>query len=437
MVVDSGCVSRPEYASVYLPQISVGSTNQAGEHGTMVSGAVHASPGGASHLSWLVCYDVLGLGVTADALYESDVLAAGIGYRVGLSSVKTMAWAPYYGPLSNEAIHPLSPSLWAAIREAEEAGTLLVFSAGNRYEGRYAYSPMLNGFASAPTTVVVNSFSPHDLSLVHSCACILLSAPSGYETQASDVVVFNGTSSSAPLVSATALRILAEAGQNGGEPLLPMQVRRILIRSAVRPTEGEASGKWLRNAAGLWHSPLWGFGVPDLGAAEELARKWTSHKETEFGYTADHAEVRQQMVCSPAADGSRDTVCTFEVPHFYSSLRAEEVGMNVTALTVEELAPLSISLSSPSGTIVRMMESGIGNDVVQIASVWVLSTPAFHGEEMAGTWECRFEGSSPAGLVMGGVDLVASGYRFNDGGGQGSRGSSCCASDPSTCCRRR
>ena len=178
-------------------------------------------------------------------------------------------------------------------------GGIIVFANGNG--GRFDNSND-DGFASHPTTIAVGAIGDDNRHTPYSepGSCIDVVAPSdggirgivtadligdsGYAS-GNFTNTFGGTSASAPVVAGV-IALMLDARPD----LRAVDVRHILIETA-RPIHVDDMN-WIRNSAGWWFNPWYGFGIVDARHAVSTALVWSIPTEPQvemcsenwFGY---------------------------------------------------------------------------------------------------------------------------------------------------------
>lgn len=210
---------------------------------------------------------------------------------------------------------------------------------------------------------------------------------------------FNGTSSSAPMMSG-AIALILEANP----ALTWREVKDILARTAVQVdaalpavsvtlgTGGsyEAEQGWITNAATptpfKFHN-WYGFGAVDVNAAVALAKTYTSGSLGAFANTGwiDSGTLNTVI----ADDNTAGVSVPLAVPLVGTSGIVETVQLKVSTSSTNGWAgDLGIELTSPSGTksILKNIKDGFAsNNLVGM----VLASNAFYGETGTGTWTAK------------------------------------------------
>jgi hypothetical protein len=200
---------------------------------------------------------------------------------------------------------------------------------------------------------------------------------------------FNGTSASAPIVSAI-VALMLEVNPN----LKWHDVKTILAKTARKTSIDEhdlniqingegyiAEYGWQTNTAGFHFSNYYGFGLVDADRAIDLAKNFVP---TQGLLTSDWIEslLLNQSVPDFNAEGI-NSVLDISIDKI---IHAVQVKVNIKHPYVGDLA---LQLTSPSGmkSILLNMNNGFGYD--QDLDNYILISNAFLGESTAGLWELK------------------------------------------------
>lgn len=208
------------------------------------------------------------------------------------------------------------------------------------------------------------------------------------------ISTFNGTSSSAPMVTGAVATILSENSE-----LSWRDVKHILASTARRLHEGIlpvriafGGGRphtfrngWTENEAGHWFHNWYGFGAVDLDAAVEMARTYPTDLLGELEESSWTTMTETLSIPDFNSDGISSTLLV-------SGLGA---GASIEAVVVhvlgshEFLPDLSLTLTSPAETESILNPSF--NDALAGDSQlnWELLSNAFYGESPNGTWKLK------------------------------------------------
>lgn len=288
-------------------------------------------------------------------------------------------------------------------------GAIYIWAAGNGGSSNAGDSCAYDGYASHPNVISVGAVTYDGLQAVYSesCPALFICAPSsgaGRSIVAADISGrrgttagdcrndFGGTSAAAPFVAGVASLILS-----ANPSLKSGDVARILATSAHRINTRDSS--WTRNAAGIWHSDKYGFGLVDADAAVLLASD----------YTLSNNEIDTEWKSSPASTCcsslSIDGTCAYsqafpcQIPDNSPSThkliescilvdRENSIILErvyaVVSVTHQRRGDVEFKLVSPSGTSSTFVHRRFdrGGEFRQ----WPLASLKYWGEQSAGKW---------------------------------------------------
>jgi subtilisin family serine protease len=291
-------------------------------------------------------------------------------------------------------------------------GNIFVWAAGNGrgfyYQGTFypLYDNVnADGYANSRYVIAVSAVGPDGKQSYYSepGAPILVTAPSnarynnafygitttdslgtdGYNmssnpSQASDCTdQFGGTSSATPLVSGV-VALMLQANSNLGW----RDVQHILAKSAQKndPTDAD----WAQNGAGRWVNHKYGFGRVDAAAAVNLAQTWTN-VGAELSATTGMLNVNQVIPQKATGDG---LVAQTTIADNLSVEHVEVILSNTdNPPQYSHRGEYEIVLTSPSGTVSRLMEVRPNDDNNLLYSNWTFSSVHHWGEHSAGVWK--------------------------------------------------
>lgn len=224
----------------------------------------------------------------ADNVFTSDSFATSLAE---LSTFGNVVVSNSWGPADDGRVDgPMHRDLYSEVDGAMRSfyatargglGGIIVFANGNG--GRFDNSND-DGFASHPATIAVGAVGDDNRRTPYTepGACVDVVAPSdggirgivtadligepGYAS-GNFTNSFGGTSASAPVVAGV-IALMLDARPD----LRAVDVRHILVETARRVHVDETS--WVRNGAGRWFSPWYGFGMVDAQSAVSSALVW-------------------------------------------------------------------------------------------------------------------------------------------------------------------
>ena len=347
--------------------------------------------------------NLCGTGVAPGAtLYPVRLLEPGVGLT-STHKAEAMLYAPagHVAVVSNSwgpndhipMVNQLDTVLLATFATLYARNTTLIFASGN---GREFQDHMaLDGYASNRYTIAVGAVGPDGRAAYYTeSGGVAVSAPSSnkeYGVTAAEpgglcTDEFGGTSAAAPQIAGM-VALMASVAPN----LTPTDVLDILVRSAALNMRGVSRIEPMnRNAAGLYYSTLVGFGIPDAAIAVEMARNRTARwvaRDVSTPLSLPHPLAMYGSTTMDAVVAQNGTVVW----------AAAVLGMEFGDCSLARVH--SVSLMSPSGTIVQVFEP-TGTWTVRSVLQLEMPTRAFHGEHSAGKWTVRLTHTcSPSVLV--------------------------------------
>jgi kexin len=367
-----------------------------------------------------------GIRLISEPVSDSDEARA-LSFSMGTVDVYSCSWGP---PDDGTILDAPGPLATAAIDAAANdgrrtgAGCAFVWAAGNGGSVYTGDTCGHDGYAGNQNVIAVGAISHSGVaaSYSESCPSMFVCAPSsgdGWSIATSDVTGyrgatstdcrndFGGTSAAAPFV-AGAIALLFSANPD----LSSRDAYRILAATA-RVIDREDSS-WKRNAAGVWHSDRYGFGLVDVDAAVVLGMDWSvdrRREEVEWSSSIPASACcivdLPSMGCRVAGEsipypcdipdkskGKNYAITSSVVVHPHeanpSSCRrsAERVIAIVTA-THAKRGDLQFTLVSPSGS--TSVFKGRSRDRGTSYSMWNFTSVSHWGEDPVGEWKLIVE----------------------------------------------
>lgn len=213
-----------------------------------------------------------------------------------------------------------------------------------------------------------------------------------WNPQCDYTAAMNGTSAAAPTVTGVVALML------GVNPDLTWRdIRHILMRTARRVDAAQApvvldlnghdyiaEPGWVRNAAGLWFSNWYGFGLVDAVAAVNAAREATTHLSGEMGSSGWIDDLPGDTLAIPVADAAGLTRTLAA-----GARTIEMVQLRLALSGDASLGDLGIELISPSGTRSVLMNAHNAFQKTTVATQLTLASNAFNEESAQGVWTLR------------------------------------------------
>ena len=413
-VVDDGLAwtnpdLRPHYSSEFSGNYNSRFTSDANDpfprseydaHGTAAAGIAAAA--GANGTPFVVeggnpaCgfgtdpdADLAGVRLISEAVSDATEARA-LAHKFENVSVYSCSWGPSDDGTRLEGPGPLTVAAieHSALHGRNGLGSVYVWAGGNGYQN--GDSCAYDGYASNPNVIAVAAAAHTGIAASYSeaCASIMVSAPSsgsGYSitttsTDPSCRSDFGGTSAAAPFVAGVVALVLR------ANPLLTAKdVARVLVSTARVPPVITAS-EWTRNAAGIFYSPRYGFGLVNADRAMQLAATMTP--------TASDRDITLDTVW---VQGTSSKTVRISPPRGLQIL-VERVEVTVTAEHPRR-GQLSFSLTSPSHThadvSARLADTGANYNG------WTFSFLTFWNEAPEGNWTFEMVDTVPRDRYSG------------------------------------
>ncbi|KHK93226.1 S8 family serine peptidase [Novosphingobium malaysiense] len=356
-------------------------------HGTAVAGIISAEAGNA-HGTVGIAPDAKLVGLAID--YQSDDVVGQIVSALRASASLDVVNNSWSFVSNFEDDFNRHPEYCEAIEYAAEhgrngLGTSIVFAAGNAGSGG---ASNYHNFQNSPFTIAVGAVNADGTpaSFTSLGANVLLSAAgsSVYTTTLKDRYAdYDGTSFAAPAVTAT-VGLMLEANPDLGY----RDVQQILAYSAHRGGLSDSANfgdGWRTNGAttfnggGLHFNDAFGYGFLNVHDAVRMAETWTGQRtHANLASASQSIEIDQDLVA-----GSRD----------HASARIE-IGEDIDIEHVQvaldlrwvDTGDLDVYLTSPDGTVVRLVYDLPGHDRAGGLRNFVFDSVASMGERSDGTW---------------------------------------------------
>lgn len=198
---------------------------------------------------------------------------------------------------------------------------------------------------------------------------------------------FGGTSSAAPLVSG-----IIALGKEANPDMDVRMAKHIIVRTSDRvdPDDASSTGKWLKNGAGNWFNPNYGFGKINAGKFVEMAQK-VAYVTQQTSYTTGTQNVNERIKNADAGGTKKTFLITKSelTDSIRQPLEGVEVNLNFTH---PKRGGVAASMTSPSGmqSLLLNSTSHLPESKQDTASVtdfgWTFLSNAFWGESGLGTW---------------------------------------------------
>ena len=198
---------------------------------------------------------------------------------------------------------------------------------------------------------------------------------------------FGGTSSAAPLVSG-----IIALGKEANPDMDVRMAKHILARTSFKidPNDASTTGGWLKNGAGYWYNPNYGFGLIDAGKFVDMATK-VAYVTEQTSYSTGKQTVNEKI--KSINDGGTRKSFALTTTQLKDSIRQPLEGVEILLnFTHPKRGDLLAGIQSPSGMTSCFLNatSYLAADKQDNASVtnfeWTFLSNAFWGENALGTW---------------------------------------------------
>ncbi|MBX7157927.1 MAG: S8 family serine peptidase [Verrucomicrobiae bacterium] len=363
-------------------------------HGTSVAGLAAAKENNNNGVSGVAPEaKLVGLRImSTDENLTDTGEAKAFTWKNDIIQIKNNSWGPveaFIGP-GTQASSALKKS---AIQGRQGLGTIFVWAAGNNEnaDGDTLDNANYDGYANSIYTIAVGGVNalgkvalPYDTepgANLIVCAPTLNITTTDLIGKAGDgpndyIFDFGGTSAATPLVSGV-IALMLEKNPNLGW----RDAQEILIRSAKKVDDRNKD--WINNAAGFHFNHSYGAGLVDAEKAVKLSASW-KNLSPQKSATLDYQKITQ------LPEGNEKEI----VFNIKQNLRVEHVTFTLT-LSHDTLWDLSISLTSPSGTLSQLKQPTINIYESGTHFKWTFMTVHNWGETSQGTWKVSIKDSLP------------------------------------------
>ncbi|KAL7676636.1 hypothetical protein ACOME3_002884 [Neoechinorhynchus agilis] len=297
-----------------------------------------------------------------------------------------------------------------AVQEGRRGlGTIYVWAAGNG--GRHDDDCNCDGYTNSPLSITVNSVTesfkvpPYS----ESCSAALTVAFSGGNFFSDRNIItsdlghectntHSGTSASVPIVAAC-VALALEANPN----LTWRDVQHLIVHSSFRgPLE---SKNWRTNGAGYEFDDFFGFGLLNVNQLVLTAQNWTHVPER-------HSCAVLAVVDNVRIPANRSVVGQMPTMSCNAINSLEHVE-SVFTIDSNRRGGLSISLTSPMGTISNLLRKRVRDMSVSGFYQWPFMSVQFWGENPSGVWTVEIHNGDTKDAFFTQWLAVFHGYRTN------------------------
>ncbi|XP_057332324.1 neuroendocrine convertase 1-like isoform X2 [Microplitis mediator] len=323
-----------------------------------------------------------------DGVVNDRVEGEALGYKQNLIDIYTASWGPADDGKNLEAPGRLaSEALQRGINQGRDGrGNIYVWASGNG--GSKEDDCSCDGYVSSIFTIAVGSASqtgkfpwygeqcPATLATTYSSGAYHDQMIATTDLKNKCTTHHTGTSASAPLAAG----ILALALQVNKELTWRDAQHLVVETSEYSPLRNNPG--WIKNSAGLWFNPRFGFGLMNAYSLVLTASNWTRVPE-KIQCTIKSYESSQNIVYG------KSTILSFNVNKCRDQdsevAFLEHVQIEVT-LTYTIRGALEMYLTSATNTRVKILNRRKLDDSQDGFKNWKFMSVATWGEDPRGTW---------------------------------------------------
>jgi Ca2+-binding RTX toxin-like protein len=208
-----------------------------------------------------------------------------------------------------------------------------------------------------------------------------------------DYTPFDGTSAATPIVSGVVALMLEANARLGLRDV--QEILAVTARQVHADAPGWVATAWGNaNGGGLAFSRDYGFGLVDAAAAVRLAESWTAVRTA-----ANWAEATAVATSGGTPVPGLAFMTSFLLPPgtaHAGGLRINRVELDLK-LEIAGAANVEVTLTSPSGTTVTLARFGTFE---WAPDAWTFTSPAWWGEDSAGSWTLSLSIEAADGFVF-------------------------------------
>ncbi|XP_078812274.1 proprotein convertase subtilisin/kexin type 5 isoform X2 [Oryzias latipes] len=365
------------------------SDNAANYHGTLCAGMIAAAANNSECTVGVSFRARIG-GVRMLAGDVTDIVEAqSLSFRPQYIDIYLASWGPEDDGATVEGPGYLTRlALQNSVQTGRHGrGSVFVGASGNG--GQAGDHCSCDGYSNSIYTISISSTNRHghNPDYLEQCSSTMAAAYGGEETvtlglQQTCRKTLSGTSLSSS-VAAGILALTLEAN-----PLLTWRdIQHIIVRTSK--ADDLAAPDWHRNGAGYRVSHLYGFGLLD---AEGMVKEAESWKQVPPQHECvEDAAIQLSRLIHPGlvlTSEYETKGCSGEAPQHVVYL--EHVVVRVT-ISHSRRGDLSITLTSPSGTVSQMLANRPLDNSTEGFQDWEFMTVHCWGEQSAGKWTLKIK----------------------------------------------
>uniref|UniRef100_A0A3Q1CSD4 Proprotein convertase subtilisin/kexin type 5a n=1 Tax=Amphiprion ocellaris TaxID=80972 RepID=A0A3Q1CSD4_AMPOC len=366
------------------PDPSVNSSNNAANyHGTLCAGIVAAAANNSVCTVGVSFHARIGGIRMLDGDVTDIVEAESLSLRPQYIDIYLAGWGPQDDGATLEGPGPLTRLvLRNGIQTGRRGrGSIFIWASGNG--GRRGDHCSCDGYSSSIYTISISSSTQRGSQpdYLERCSSTLAAAYSGGETE--EMVTLGPQQSCSKVRSGTSLSSSIAAAA------LPNQksIRHIIVRTSK--AHHLFAPDWHVNGAGFKVSHLYGFGLLDAESMVKEAEHW---KQVPSQHECvEEAAIQLSRIIHPGSvltSVYETTGCSSEA--LQHVVYVEHVIVRVI-ITHSHRGDLSITLTSPSGTVSQLLANRPLDDSSEGFQNWEFMTAHCWGEQAAGEWTLKIQ----------------------------------------------
>ncbi|XP_047425540.1 proprotein convertase subtilisin/kexin type 5 isoform X2 [Mugil cephalus] len=367
--------------------------NAANYHGTQCAGMVAAVANNSLCTVGVSFHARIGGIRMLDGDVTDIVEAQSLSFRPQYIDIYLASWGPEDDGSTLEGPGPLTRLVLKNSIETgrKGRGSVFVWASGNG--GQRGDHCSCDGYTSSIYTISISSSSTQpgrQPDYLEQCSSTLAAAHSGSETD--KLVTLGPGQSCSRAQSGTSLSSSIAAGVIAltleANPLLTWRdVQHLVVRTAK--AHHLITPDWRVNGAGYKVSHLYGFGLLDAESMVKEAERW---KQVPSQHECvEEAAIQLRRIIHPGSvltSVHETTGCSGEAPRHV--VYVEHVVVRLTVAHGRR-GDLSITLTSPSGTVSRLLANRPLDDSTEGFQNWEFMTVHSWGEQAAGEWTLKIQ----------------------------------------------
>uniref|UniRef100_A0A3Q3AJ20 Proprotein convertase subtilisin/kexin type 5a n=1 Tax=Kryptolebias marmoratus TaxID=37003 RepID=A0A3Q3AJ20_KRYMA len=384
------------------------SDNAANFHGTQCAGMVAAAANNSQCTVGVSFNARIGGIRMLDGDVTDIVEAQSLNFRPQYIDIYLAGWGPEDDGATLEGPGPLAHLALQIGTETGRRGkgSIFVWPSGNG--GRAGDHCSCDGYTNSIHTISVSSITRTGIQpdFLEQCSSTLAAAYSGEETEEMQVTPgpqqrCSRTRSGTSLSSSVAAGIIALTLE-ANPSLTWRDVQHIIVRTSK--SHHLVAPDWHVNGAGYKVSHLYGFGLLDAEGMVKEAERWkpvpSQHECVEEAASQLSRIIHPGPVLTSVFEA---TGCSSKAPQHV--VYVEHVVVRTT-ITHSRRGDLSITLTSPSGTVSQLLANRPHDNSTEGFQNWKFMTTHCWGEQAAGEWTLKIKDTSSQKRVRAGRGML-------------------------------